>query len=446
MRRKSLKNCNLSKNNPKHQEKINMAKLKLRLTAITDVGNIRKNNEDNFVVCQDLTGGNWFVPQADAAPFELGKFGSLMVVADGMGGMNAGEVASDIAVKTVQEYFAADKLSKELVDDATAVNNYLKQVIMEADNRIKARSKSDPETEGMGTTIVITWIIGDMAHVAWCGDSRAYSYHPNSGLRQLSKDHSYVQELVDSGKLKPELAFDHPDGNIITSSLGDMSKPAAPDVVTTELHEGEIILLCSDGLCGMLRDSEMLQVLDAHYPDLTLCKKTLIDGALAAGGHDNVTLAMTLVVKGGGKMPFTRDADEAGAVNLPARPNRMKSLIAGGIILVLLAIIGVLVLKLHNNKKDVPADKTEVVDSVATSKPDVDKATVKQDTANTKKPTQGKIRERIEQRIGDKQSKQDPDGSNHDAELTPTDKLTPVAKKGDNKGGEEENPEPIKEK
>ena len=401
-----------------------MAKLQLSLTAITDVGNIRKNNEDNFVVCQDLTNGNWFVPQGDAAPFELGKYGSLMVVADGMGGMNAGEVASDIAVKTVQEYFTADKLSKELVGDAAAVNNYLKQVIMEADSRIKTRSKSDPETEGMGTTIVISWIIENVAHIAWCGDSRAYSFHPNSGLRQISKDHSYVQELVDAGKLKPELAFDHPDSNIITSSLGDLSKPAAPDVVTTELHEGEIILLCSDGLCGMLRDSEMLQVLDAHYPDLTLCKKTLIDGALAAGGHDNVTLTMTLVAKGGGKMPNTRDVDVAGAVNQPSSPNRLKSLIVGGIILVLLAIIGVLVVKLHNGKKETEPQEIAVVDSTAVGKTTPDTVTVKKDSVNKQEPAKTGIKAKINQRIN-QDIQNDP---KDDGELTRTTSPTPVKK------------------
>lgn len=401
-----------------------MAKLKLSLTAITDVGIIRKNNEDNFVVCRDLTHGNWFVPQGDAAPFELGKYGSMMVVADGMGGMNAGEVASDIAVKTVQEYFAADKLSKELVADAAAVNNYLKQVIVEADNRIKARSKSDPETEGMGTTIVISWIIENMAHIAWCGDSRAYSYHPNSGLRQISKDHSYVQELVDAGKLKPELAFDHPDSNIITSSLGDLSKPAAPDVVTTELHEGEIILLCSDGLCGMLRDSEMLQVLDAHYPDLTLCKKTLIDGALAAGGHDNVTLTMTLVAKGGGKMSYTRDTDGDVAVNQPEHPSRMKRFIAGGIILVLLVIIGVLVARLHNGKQEKTPEEIAVVDLM-----DVDKTTPDTiDSAKDQEPAKPTIKDKIEERTDKKQGNSIQNNQNGEEELTLTQQLTSVKK------------------
>lgn len=386
-----------------------MSKLLLNLTAITDVGNIRKNNEDNFIVCQDLTTENWFIPQDGSEPFELGKLGSLMVVADGMGGMNAGEVASDIAVKTVREFFAPGNLTQDLVNNPTYILQYLKQVIIEADNRIKAKSREDESTSGMGTTIVISWILEDMAFIAWCGDSRAYSYHPNTGLRQLSKDHSYVQELVDSGKLKPELAFDHPDSNIITSSLGDLSKPAAPDVVTSNLHEGEIILLCSDGLCGMLRDNEIEQIIQSCYHDLTLCKKNLIEGALAAGGHDNVTLTMTKVVSGGNKMPAMNEPQPAINTNIPAndithnQPEKnvkWKSIAIGLIIVILLAIIGVLVLKLRGDSSKDQKPNTELVpqDSVnkaPAAQPETTPApstTAKKDKAN-----KNQLRDRVDQ-------------------------------------------------
>ncbi|MBR4535177.1 MAG: serine/threonine-protein phosphatase [Bacteroidales bacterium] len=343
-----------------------MSKIKLSLTALTNVGLIRTNNEDNFIVCQDLTTDNWFVPQEGSEPFELGEKGSMMVVADGMGGMNAGEVASDIAVKTVKEFFAPDKLTQEITANTTAIHTYMKQVVIEADNRIKRRSASDTATEGMGTTIVMAWAIGEDVHIAWCGDSRAYSYHPNSGLRQLSKDHSYVQELVDAGKLLPELAFDHPDSNIITSSLGDLSKPAAPDVITCHLHEGEVILLCSDGLCGMLRDSEMQQVLDAYYPDLGQCKKNLIEGALTAGGHDNVTLTMLKVVKAGAKMPLQKEdqpvtsSGEKKTLEGVKNPNKKKNIVIGGFIVLLLVIIGILSVKLFLSKPLEDGEQTDL--------------------------------------------------------------------------------------
>lgn len=280
-----------------------MTKILLNLTAGTNVGLIRDNNEDNFTVCPDLSESNWIIPQDANADFPLGGLGSLTVVADGMGGMNAGEVASDIAVKTIQSLFTPDSIKAISLNDPEAIRSFMKQAIEEADRRIKNHSAINPETTGMGTTVVMSWIVGNMAHIAWCGDSRAYSYHPNSGLRQLSKDHSYVQELVDAGKLRPELAFDHPNSNIITSSLGDSEKPAAPDAVSTELHNGEIILLCSDGLCGMIRDSETEQIMVDNHQNLATCKLQLIEGALAAGGHDNVTVALTKVVKGCSSMP-----------------------------------------------------------------------------------------------------------------------------------------------
>lgn len=418
-----------------------MSKIQLLLTALTDVGCIRKNNEDNFIVCQDLTKDDWFIPQEGAEPFVLGNKGSIMVVADGMGGMNAGEVASDIAVKTVKEFFAPDKLSDEIVGKPENRCQYLKQVIVEADNRIKAKSKSDPETEGMGTTIVISWAISQETHIAWCGDSRAYSYHPNAGLRQLSKDHSYVQELVDSGKLLPELAFDHPDSNIITSSLGDISKPAAPEVSTTSLHEGEIILLCSDGLCGMLRDSEMLQVLDAYYPDLNKCKKNLIDGALKAGGLDNVTLTMTFVAKGGEIMPMIREARTSSsnssldATTLVTKKHGKKKFVVMGIVLaVLLAIIGILGIKLAANKNNTPDEPEQVtmdssavqIDSTAytaTEKPE--KETVKTSLGSMVRKNVKVIEEKTEQ-------------SPHNEELNQIEGLTKIKDNSEKKENVEE--------
>lgn len=411
-----------------------MSKIKLSLTALTNVGLVRTNNEDNFIVCQDLTTDNWFVPQEGSEPFELGDKGTMMVVADGMGGMNAGEVASDIAVKTAKEFFAPEKLTQEITANPTAIQSYMKQVIIEADNRIKRRSASDTATEGMGTTIVMAWTIGEDTHIAWCGDSRAYSYHPNSGLRQLSKDHSYVQELVDAGKLLPELAFDHPDSNIITSSLGDMSKPAAPDVITYHFHEGEIILLCSDGLCGMLRDSEMEQVLQSYYPDLNQCKRNLIEGALNAGGHDNVTLTMTMVVKGGDKMPKNIMAESKGNgvssikmhadENTGGKPNKARTIVVCAVIVALLAVIGVLATKLmHSKTQGEVEQEMQVTDSM----PEQLVAPQQADTNQVeKKELQAKPKEDLKQRILEENGKETME--NEDVNKKPNDKLTPIVK------------------
>lgn len=280
-----------------------MSDITICLTAATDVGVYRKNNEDNFIVCPDVSVDNWTIPQDPNGVIPLGPRGSLIVVADGMGGMNAGEVASDIAVHTVKDCFAPDKVTPEDFASPAAACKFMKQVILEADNRIKKHAKKHSDTSGMGTTIVMAWLLDNTACVAWCGDSRAYAFHPDTGLRQLSKDHSYVQSLVDSGQLLPELAFDHPDSNIITSSLGDFVNSASPDSVVTYLHNGEMLLLCSDGLCGMIRDNETEHILQQTHEDLDACRQALIQGALNAGGHDNVTIALLKVLSGAPDLP-----------------------------------------------------------------------------------------------------------------------------------------------
>ena len=144
----------------------------------------------------------------------------------------------------------------------------------------------------MGTTIVMAWVLGRVVHVAWCGDSRAYLFNKNSGLSRLSRDHSYVQQLVDSGKLDPELAFDHPNSNIITRSLGDGPSVAQPEYVSKGLSTGDFIILCSDGLCGLVRDEEILDILMLDHESFWQCRDALFNAALEAGGYDNITIAM----------------------------------------------------------------------------------------------------------------------------------------------------------
>lgn len=273
-----------------------MTDITFKLTAATNVGLIRSNNEDNFIVCPNLDSKSaWFVPDTPDQTLTLSKNGALFVVADGMGGMNAGEVASAIAIETVQEMFSQDDYSS-IINDDNKICNYMKRVVEKADRNIKNRVKRDSSTEGMGTTIVMGWVIGCRVHICWCGDSRAYLFNPQVGLKRLSKDHSYVQQLVDEGKLDPELAFDHPNSNIITRSLGDSSQKAMPDYMSQRLSSGDIILLCSDGLCGLCDDPEILEVMSQEAESIDDVKNRLITAALNAGGHDNVTLTLFQVV------------------------------------------------------------------------------------------------------------------------------------------------------
>lgn len=257
----------------------------------TNVG-LRQNNEDNFTVCANLSKQDWGIPVNYQEEVELGERGAILVVADGMGGQNAGEVASSIAIQTVQEMFSDDVFPSNTHESNEAIDNYLKKVICEADARIKKVTREDSSTSGMGSTIVIVWVVKNLAHVAWLGDSRAYCIIKDKGIARLTKDHSYVQSLVDAGRITDEQAMNHPDSNIINRSLGDTSQKARPDVTSVELTEGEVILLCSDGLCGVCHDAVIGGIVEDRISDLKACREDLISAALSAGGSDNITIAM----------------------------------------------------------------------------------------------------------------------------------------------------------
>ncbi|MCR5364936.1 MAG: protein phosphatase 2C domain-containing protein [Prevotella sp.] len=267
-----------------------MSEVKIKLAAGTNVGLVRQNNEDNFVVSSDLSTSEWLIPQA--GPYtDLGEFGALLVVADGMGGANAGEVASAITVESIQEKFVPELL-KDVVNDDKTVQEFMKNVVKETDLAILNRSKEDSSTSGMGTTIVMAWLLNDKAYVCWCGDSRCYVLNKQHGLIQLSKDHSYVQELVDKGELDPEMMHDHPLSNIITRCLGDVENRANPETRIYQLQHGDCIMLCSDGLCGLCRDDEICDIMQKFHTDPMACKNELISAALSCGGYDNVTIAL----------------------------------------------------------------------------------------------------------------------------------------------------------
>ena len=278
-----------------------MADVFIRLTAATDVGRVRTNNEDNFILNKNLSQQqDWFLPEKESKPIQLCPEGCVLAVADGMGGLNAGEVASDIAITTVKEMFSTSSLDKLSKNDKT-IEKFMRRCVASSDVDIKQRVKDDPETSGMGTTLIFSWILGNKAHVVWCGDSRGYVFNPESGLRRITKDHSYVQQLIDEGKLDPKLAFDHPDSNIITRCLGDFNGKAEPDYCSVDLVPGDHVLLCSDGLCGLCRDEEIQQVFRENFGDLEQCKNELIKHAMDAGGYDNCTLAICEIVSIDGK-------------------------------------------------------------------------------------------------------------------------------------------------
>lgn len=281
-----------------------MAQVHFRLAAFTDAaGRLnfdapRHGNEDNMYVNAMLGS------PIEESFFQLDKetpvteYGCILVVADGMGGMNAGEVASEIAVQTVREAFAPEQMKEAFTKDSSSREKYLKRVVENADSAIKKHAGEHPECDGMGSTITLLWLCGEEVTIAWCGDSRIYLFREPDGLKQISKDHSYVQELVDAGKITEEDAFNHPYNNVITRSLGDTSKTAVADSYTLPAFKGDIFLLNSDGLSGVLHDAEMADIIRNHRHSMNACRMALWEAAEKAGWHDNVTAILCEILEG----------------------------------------------------------------------------------------------------------------------------------------------------
>lgn len=265
----------------------------IKLSAITDIGKARANNEDAFAICPSLLNSNW-EQEETASYIPIEDTGSIMIVADGMGGPEAGEVASHIAIESIKKSFTPDWIAQ--YTDVDKKKSFLQNAVERANNAIEKTVEDNFESVGMGTTLVLCWIFSDMAYIAWCGDSRCYVYNPIKGLTLLTKDHSYVQELVDCGDISENEAFMHPESNIITRGLGDLDIPANPDIITCSVSPNDMFLLCSDGLSGLCRDRDIESVLDQYYTDITQCKKKLLKLALDAGGDDNICIALASVI------------------------------------------------------------------------------------------------------------------------------------------------------
>lgn len=226
----------------------------------THVGLVRSNNEDNFL----------------AEP-ELG----LWLIADGMGGHDAGEVASQIV--------------KDSVFDAVKNNVPLTEAIHQSHNDVKNAAEQNIGSPNMGTTIIALLTRGSYYQLAWVGDSRAYLWDPlHHHIRQLSKDHSYVQSLVDSGAITEAEMSTHAQKNIITQSLGVSSlEHVCVDTIEGEWQKGQKILLCSDGLSDLVTDDEIAHTIRKyHQQSDQLVVDKLIQQALDKGGQDNVTIAV----------------------------------------------------------------------------------------------------------------------------------------------------------
>jgi PPM family protein phosphatase len=241
----------------------------------TDVGRRRKVNEDSFLVSPET---------------------SLYAVCDGMGGHNAGEVASRMAIETISAFITRSAVEKEITWpwglDATLSfdANRLKTAIRLANARVFQAADNREELTGMGTTVVTALVSGDTMTIGSAGDSRCYLVRGGE-LKQLTRDDSWVSAALGEGILNSDDVERHPLRNVITKAVG--ARDAIDlDVLEHGLVPGDVVMLCSDGLHGMLGDPEIARILQSAPPSLEETSARLVDAANEAGGRDNVTVVL----------------------------------------------------------------------------------------------------------------------------------------------------------
>ena len=226
----------------------------IRHAGVTDTGRKRRRNEDAYV-CEP----------------------PLFAVADGMGGAQAGEVASRLAASALRESRADAGGESRIVD-----------LIQEANRRVYERGQEDPSASGLGTTITVALVENGAVAFGHVGDSRAYLLRRGS-LEQLTHDHSLVAELMRSGKLSAEEAETHPQRSVITRALGT-DPDVDVDTFTIEARAGDVFLICSDGLSSMVRDETIRELVERNRGDLDAAARALVQAANRGGGEDNITV------------------------------------------------------------------------------------------------------------------------------------------------------------
>jgi serine/threonine protein phosphatase PrpC len=254
----------------------------------TDAGRVRRRNEDSFVLDPPL-----------------------FAVADGMGGAQAGEVASRLAAAAFREYHDADRLEPA---------ERVEAIIQEANRRIYERARTDAEASGMGTTVTAAILTNGRVSIGHVGDSRAYRIR-NGELEQLTEDHSLVADLMRSGRLTPEEADAHPQRSVITRALGT-DADVDVDTVTVDVEPGDLFLLCSDGLTTMVPEEDILRIAQ-EADNLDGAARTLVRAANSGGGEDNITVVL-FKVEGDEATEETLVAAQPDTVEEPEEPNELE--------------------------------------------------------------------------------------------------------------------------
>jgi serine/threonine protein phosphatase PrpC len=247
---------------------------RVKFVARSEIGHARENNEDKF---------DFYEP--DEEPL-LAARGSVYLVCDGMGGHNAGQIASELAAKQfLHAYYHLGGTAQEAARHA----------ILQAHHYIAEMASKVPSRYGMGTTLTALILKQDEGILAHVGDSRCYRLREGA-FEQLSRDHTLVAHLAAQGILTPEQAKYHPQRNVIRQAVGvaDPSEPLEPDIETFALQEGDLYLLCSDGLTDMVDDAEIEAIVREEPP--TRAAWRLVDRALANGGRDNITVVLVRIM------------------------------------------------------------------------------------------------------------------------------------------------------
>jgi protein phosphatase len=249
--------------------------MKIDCQARSDIGKKRKGNEDAHFVNPERR---------------------LFVVADGMGGHAAGEVASKIAVDAIDEFVALTGGNQEItwpfgLDDSISYEgNRLKTAIRHANRKVIEATRERADYEGMATTVAAVLVDGDVANMGHVGDSRIYLWSDGQ-IHLLTSDHSWVNEQIQSGVISAEQARSHPLRNVVTRALGGRADLLV-DIQARKMKPGDILLLCSDGLTTMVSDEDIARVLAESGGDLTKAADALVDEANGHGGEDNITVVL----------------------------------------------------------------------------------------------------------------------------------------------------------
>lgn len=268
----------------------------IELHAKSDVGRVRRGNEDNFLLLdlatgQTLTNSDGTEPPDELRHLELGSKGLVMVVSDGMGGALAGDVASRMAVDSVREMLVGSEADEASgCDEETPLVECLRNATVYANLAIHHRSQEDTRCSGMGATFTGAAVKGDTLDLVQVGDSRAYVIR-GAQIKQATKDQSLVQQLVDVGQISEEEAETHMFRNVILQALGAQSE-LTPVTVRIKIKRGDMLLLCSDGLSGKIKGDDMLRIVSEAKGDLVSACSALIDEANNRGGEDNITVVL----------------------------------------------------------------------------------------------------------------------------------------------------------